>query len=183
MPNKISQFWSKLKRRKVVRVITVFAAAAFVIVALIILNIIPGNNLFNKKEILDKSIVVLPFTNDSSNEENMYLYNGIHNSIIKNIAKIDYLRVISSTTAAQYGNTLKPIHKIADELNVDFVLQSNVTAYGDSIHLTIKLIDALNEKHLWANTYDWRREELLVLYNEISRRVAEEMKALTIPKE
>ncbi len=183
MPNKISQFWSKLKRRKVVRVITVFATAAFVIVALIILNIISGNNLFNKKERLEESIVVLPFTNDSSNEENMYLNNGIHNSIIKNIGKIENLRVISSTTAAQYSNTLKPIHEIADELNVDFVVQGNVTEYGDSIRLTIKLIDALNGKHLWANTYDGGREGLLVLCNEIDRDIAEEMKALTIPKE
>jgi TolB-like protein len=179
MPNKISQFWSKLKRRKVLRVISVFAAAAFVIVALIILNIIPGNNLFNKKGRLDKTIVVLPFINDSSNEESMY----IDISIIENLARIENLKVISSTSAAHYRNSPKPIIEIAEELNVRFVLEGSVIEDGDNIRVTIQLIDALNDRHLWANTYDKRGEELRVLLDEISQLVAEEIEAAIIPKE
>ena len=179
MPNKISQFWSKMKRRKVLRVISVFAAAAFVIVALIILNIIPGNNLFNKKGRLDKTIVVLPFINDSSNEESMY----IDISIIENLARIENLKVISSTSAAHYRNSPKPIIEIAEELNVRFVLEGSVMKNGDNFRLRIQLIDALNDKHLWASTYDWKSEELFALQGEIAQLVAEEIDAVIIQKE
>ena len=183
MPNKISQFWSKLKRRKVVPVITVFATAAFVIVALIILNIIPGNSRINKKEIYEKSIVVLPFISDSPDKENEYFNNGIMESILGDLANIKDLRVISRTSAAHYRDNPKPISEIAEELNVRFVLEGSVMKDGDNFRLRIQLIDALNDKHLWASTYDWKSEELFALQGEIAQHVAEVIDAVIIPKE
>jgi TolB-like protein len=183
MPNKISQFWSKLKRRMVVRVITVFAIAAFVIVALIILNIIPGNNRINKKEIYEKSIVVLPFISDSPDKENEYFNNGIMESILGNLANIKDLRVISRTSAAHYRDNPKPISEIAEELNVRFVLEGSVRKVGSDFRLQIQLIDALNDKLTWACGYDGRGEELFALQGEIAQHVAEVIDTVIIPKE
>jgi len=241
-PNKLSKFWQELKRRNVVRVITVYAGAAFVIIelinniteplrlpewtptlvivllaigfpiviifswiydihpeggivktdpaekvkaeeipmssngwkiasyfafaviiALILLNIIPRINQINGVEIVDKSIAVLPFINDSPEETEMYFINGTMESILDNLCKIEDLRVVSRTSVEQYRNNSKPVQTIAKEMNVSYVLEGSGLKHGDNIRLTIQLVDAINDQHIWSNIYNRKSEEIFNL--------------------
>ncbi len=86
-----------------------------VIVALIVLNIIPRTG---NREILDKSIAVLPFRNDSPDQERMYFINGTMEAILDNLCKIEDLRVPGRTSVEQYRDNPKPIPVVAEEMNV-----------------------------------------------------------------
>ena len=82
--------------------------------------------LFNKKDTtsdvkLEKSIAVLPFKNESSDSTNLYFVNGLMESALNNLQKIEDLRVISRTSVEKYRNTEKGIPEIAEELNVNYL--------------------------------------------------------------
>jgi TolB-like protein len=263
--NKISQFWKELKRRKVLRVITVYAAVAFVIlqlveilapslrlpdwtmnfilvvlivgfiiaiilswiydihpeggivktepahkvkieeipkssnrwkiasyisfvviVGLIVLNIIPRSNLSKKKDILDKSIAVLPFRNESSDQENTYHINGIMESILDNLSKIEDLRVISRNSVEQYRNNPKPTPVVAEEMNVSYIIEGSGQKIGNRLLLTLQLIVGKDDYHIWSKQYDrniQQIEDLIDIQQEIAQLVASEIEAIIKPEE
>jgi len=151
-----------------------------VIVGLVILNILPRAG---KKEILDKSIAVLPFINDSPDQEKMYFINGTMEAILDNLCKISDLRVVSRTSVEQYRNHLKPVREIAGEMKVSYVLEGSGMKDGDNIRLTIQLIDAIHDRHIWSNSYNRKSEEIFSLQSEIAQLVAVEIKAIVSPEE
>jgi TolB-like protein len=261
-PNKLSQFWQELKRRKVIRTITVYAAAAFVIlellsiiieplklpewtlqfaivflcigfiiaiilswiydihpeggivktepihkvqpedkpgtsnswkiasyisflviVVLIILNIIPRTG---KDEILDKSIAVLPFINDSREHENEHLINGIMEDLLINLQSIRDLRVPGRTSIEQYRNNPKPIPEIAAEMNVTYILEGSGQRYGNKIRLRVQLVEGASDKHIWADSYDEvinGPEDIFRIQSQIARSIAAELQAVITPEE
>ena len=120
-----------------------------VIVGLIVLNVIPRTK---NKEILDKSIAVLPFLNDSPDQE-MYFINGVMEEILDNLCKIEDLRVVSRSSVEQYRDKLKPIPVVAGELDVCYVLEGSGQRDGDNIRLTVQLLDARKDQHLWSESY------------------------------
>ena len=263
--NRLAQFWQELKRRNVVRVITVYAGAAFVIielinniteplrlpewtpalvivllaigfpvviifswiydihpeggmvktgpvdkvkpedipkssnswkiasyvsfaviVGLIVLNFLPRNREREKEEILDKSIAVLPFRNDSPDEGNMYFINGTMEAILDNLCKIKDLRVPGRTSVEQYREVAKSIQVIADELNVSYILQGSGQKIGNRVLLTIHLLDGIHDHLLWSKPYDRqieKMEDLIDIQSEIAQLVAEEIQAVIEPEE
>jgi hypothetical protein len=212
MPNKLSQFWQELKRRKVIHVITVYAGAAFVIielinnvteplklpewtptlviiillvgfplavifswiydihlekgiveteqasdakadqtsksssgwkiasyisfvviVGLIVLNVIPRTSRSDVKEILDKSIAVLPFEYMSDEPDKQYLADGTMDAILLHLSKIEDLRVMARTSVEQYRGTTKTVPEICRELNVGFILEGSFQKSGEQV--------------------------------------------------
>ena len=102
-----------------------------------------------------KSIAVLPFTDRSAAEEDAAFFAaGIHDDLLTQLAKISALKVISRTSVVQYKDTQKSIPQIARELGVATVLEGGVQRAGDRIRINMQLIDAVADKHLWAETYD-----------------------------
>ena len=154
-----------------------------VIIALILLNIIPRINQINGVEIVDKSIAVLPFINDSPEETEMYFINGTMESILDNLCKIEDLRVVSRTSVEQYRNNSKPVQTIAKEMNVSYVLEGSGLKHGDNIRLTIQLVDAINDQHIWSNIYNRKSEEIFNLQSEIAYLIASEIEAIITPNE
>jgi TolB-like protein/AraC-like DNA-binding protein/Tfp pilus assembly protein PilF len=142
---------------------------------------------FNKiDEPAYKSIAVLPFINDSPEESEMYFINGTMESILNNLCKIEDLRVVSRTSVEQYRNRPKPIPVIGKELGVSYILEGSGQKYGKRMHLTVQLLDALNDTHIWSEEYDLeinQIEELFDLQNEIARKVAAEIHAEVSPEE
>jgi len=156
-----------------------------VIVALIMLNIIPRTNRSDIKEILDKSIAVLPFINDSPDEENTYFINGTMEAIIDNLCKIEDLRVVGRTSVEQYRNAPKPIRVIAEEMNVSYILEGSGQKDSNKVRLTLQLIDGINDQHLWSSPYIKEIEigQIFDLQSEIAELVAGEIKAVITPEE
>ncbi len=257
-PNKISQFWQELKRRKVVRVITVYAAAAFVILELVSIIIEPlklpewtlpmiivllcvgfiiaailswiydihpedgmvktepadkvkqaveskssnswkiasyisfvvivglvAMNIINRNEgrteplILDKSIAVLPFENISQEEGNEHFVDGLVEDLLNRISVIEELKVISRTSSEMYRERgVKSIPQIAEELKVAYILEGSVQRYGDKARITVQLIDAKNDDHIWADSYDRDIGNVFQTQSEIAIQVASKLDAI-----
>jgi hypothetical protein len=109
-----------------------------VIAALILIHFLPGTNRSLKNSDLDKSIAVLPFRNESSDQENTYFINGTMEAILDNLCKIEDLRVPGRTSMEQYRDVAKPVPVIAEEMHVSYVLEGSGQKIGDKIKLYVQ---------------------------------------------
>ena len=101
-----------------------------VIIGLIVLNILQREG---KNEILDKSIAILPFRNDSPDKENAYFINGTMESILNDLSRIKDLRAISRSSVEKYRDSAVNIPDVAKELMVSYVLEGSMQKYGNHI--------------------------------------------------
>jgi TolB-like protein/DNA-binding SARP family transcriptional activator/Flp pilus assembly protein TadD len=118
-----------------------------------------------------RSIVVLPFVNMTPDEGNEYLSDGVTEEIITRLASVPQLRVISRTSAMHYKGSNAPIRQIANELNVARVLEGSVRQSGAQLRITVQLIDARADGHLFAATYDFPPRDLFAVQEKIAREV------------
>ncbi len=102
----------------------------------------------------DRSIAVIPFASRGGDGADDSFAEGIHDDLLTQLGKIGALKVISRTSVMQYKDTKKSIPQIARELGVATVLEGGVQRAGDRIRINMQLIDAVTDKHLWAETYD-----------------------------
>jgi len=256
-PNTLTQFWKEFKRRKVVHVITVYAAAAFVtlelvsiiidplklpewtlplviillcigfiisvilswiyditpegiektkpvrnvikedkvatsnswkiasyisfvvIVVLIVLNIVPRSKQSKELAILDKSIAVLPFNNLSDEKGNEHFVDGLVEDLLNRISVIEELKVISRTSSEMYRERgVKSVPEIAGELDVSYIVEGSVQRYGDKARVTVQLIDAINDDHIWAENYDRDIVDIFKTQSEIAMQIASELNTI-----
>ena len=132
---------------------------------------------------IEKSVVVLPFKNESNDSTNVYLINGLMESTLNNLQKIKDLKVISRTSAEKYRNTNKSIPEMAKELNANYFIEGSGQKIGDKILLNIQLIEGSTDKHLWANQYRREAKDIFALQQEIAKSIAEEIQAIITPEE
>jgi len=117
---------------------------------------------------LEKSVAVLPFKNDSNDSTNVYLINGLMESTLNNLQKIEGLKVISRTSAEKYRNTSRSIPEMAEELNVNYFVEGSGQKIGDQILLNIQLIEGPSDKHLWSMQYRREVKDIFSLQQEIA---------------
>jgi TolB-like protein/Tfp pilus assembly protein PilF len=154
-----------------------------VIIGLIIINIIPRSG---NREILDKSIAVLPFRNESSDQENTYFINGIMESVLDNLSKIEDLRVISRNSVEQYRNNPEPTPVVAEEMNVSYIIEGSGQKIGNRLLLTIQLVVGKDDYHIWSKQYDrniQQIEDLIDIQQEIAQSIASEIEAIITSEE
>lgn len=132
---------------------------------------------------LEKSIAVLPFINDSNDSTNVHIINGLMESILNNLQKIEDLRVISRTSVEKYRKTQKSIPEIAKELNVSYFIEGSGQKIDDKIQLSVQLIEAKNDKHLWAEQYNREASDIFSLQKEVAKSIAKEIQAIITPEE
>ncbi len=135
---------------------------------------------------LEKSIAVLPFINDSPDQENTYFINGVMEEILNNLQKIKDLRVISRTSSEQYRGQKRPISEIAQELGVNYIVEGSGQKYGNSFRLRAQLIMAEHESHLWGESFQQKITDVEDIFNiqiKIAESIAEELKAIISPEE
>src|SRR5205085_629191 len=101
---------------------------------------------------MDKGIAVLPFDNFSDDKENAFFADGIQDDILTSLAKIHGLTVISRASVMPYrGANKNNLRQIAEALGVVNVLEGSVRGGGNRIVVSVQLIDARNNHHIWAN--------------------------------
>ena len=132
---------------------------------------------------IDKSIAVLPFDNESSDEENQYFVNGMMEDIRNNLSKIADLRVISKTSTEKYRGTTMLSKDIARELDVAFLMEGTVQKIGNRVKIHAQLIHAETDNHLWAETYTREMQDVFSLQSEIAQIIAGTMYSTITPKE
>ena len=97
---------------------------------------------------------MLPFDNRSKLEDDVFFVDGIYDDILTQLSKVSGMRVISRTSVEQFRGTKLPIKNIAEQLGVAQVLEGGVQRAGDRVRVTVQLIDANTDAHLWAENYD-----------------------------
>jgi serine/threonine-protein kinase len=122
-----------------------------------------------------RSLVVLPFINNSGQEDQEYVADGVSQLLGHNLAQLHSLRVISSTSAMKYKGTNKSIPEISRELNIDGVVEGTFTRSGDRVRITVRLVRA-SDAHVWGQTYERSAADLFKVQGEIARMVAEAVK-------
>ncbi|MCK4408325.1 MAG: hypothetical protein KAV44_11660, partial [Bacteroidales bacterium] len=161
----------------------VILGAAIIIVFLATVLFIVFKPFSSKQNDLEKSIAVLPFINDSNDSTNVYIINGLMESILDNLQKIKDLRVISRTSVEKYRNTTKIIPEIAKELNVNYFVEGSGQKIGDQILLNIQLIEAPSDKHLWSGQYNREAKDIFKLQMEVAKNIADKIQAIITPEE
>jgi len=161
-------------------------ASIVIFIALLAFNIISRNKSEDLTK-LEKSIAVLPFNNDSPDQENAYFINGIMAEIQSSLQKIGDFRVISRTSVEQYRGESKPtLPEIAKKLNVNYIVEGSGQKYGSKFVLRVQLIAADNEKHLWGKSYEQEIHEttdIINIQSQIAQSIAAELKTIMTPEE
>jgi len=115
---------------------------------------------------------VLPFENLSTRDEDAYLAGGMHEDVLTRLTQIPDLRVISRTTMQRIGDTELTIPDIGERLGVSHVLEGSVRRDGDQVRVTVQLIDAASDQHLWAENFDRGLSDLFQVQSEIALAIA-----------
>src|SRR5436190_9074807 len=134
--------------------------------------------------LLEKSIAVLPFENVSKNEENAIFAGGMQDEILTNLAKIADLKVISRTSVMKYKSDLeRNLREIAKTLGVSHVVEGTVQRAQGRIRVSVQLIDARTDTHLWAEHYDRDFADVFAIQSEIAQKIADQMRSKLSPTE
>jgi TolB-like protein/DNA-binding winged helix-turn-helix (wHTH) protein/tetratricopeptide (TPR) repeat protein len=137
----------------------------------------------NQQNILPNSVAVLPFANLSPDPDNGYFAAGVHEAILNELATIRDVNVIARTTMLRYAGTDTPISQIAQELNVETVMEGSVQYLGDRVRITAQLIDPQSGAHLWSQNYDRAFADIFAVQTEIATRITIALEAELTPIE
>ena len=131
------------------------------------------------------SVAALPWINRSGQEEDAHFTDGIHDEILTRMSKIRGLRVISRQSVMQFRDSPMTVGEIATELGVRYILEGGLLRAGDSVRLTVQLIDARTDDHAWAASYDRYLSvaNLLSIQAEIAQTIADTLRATVTPEE
>jgi TolB-like protein/predicted Ser/Thr protein kinase len=123
-------------------------------------------------------IAVLPFENLSDDKENAFFADGMQDELLSNLAKIADLKVISRTSVMQYKSGVRRgLKEIAQQLGVSHVVEGNVRRAGNQVRVSVQLIDAHTDTHLWAEHYDRDVADVFAIQSEIAQHIANQLQA------
>ena len=130
-----------------------------------------------------KTIAVLPLQNYSGDPQQEYFVDGMTDSVIADLGKIKDLRVISRTSVTPYKNSRKSMREIASDLHADAVIEGSVARSADRIRITVQLIDASRDQHLWSESYEREMKDIFALQSQVAQAIAEQVHAVVTPEE
>jgi serine/threonine protein kinase len=132
----------------------------------------------------EKSIAVLPLENLSEEKENAFFADGIQDELLSNLAKIKDLKVISRTSVMQYKSGItRNLREIAQQLGVSNVVEGSVRRSGNRIRVSVQLIDAQTDRHIWVQNYDRTLADSITLQDELATEIAGALGATLSPQE
>jgi len=133
----------------------------------------------------ERSIAVLPFQNRSRQVDDAFFVDGIHDDILTQLTKIGAMKVIARTSVEQFRDTKLTTKEIGEKLGVARVLEGSVQRAGQRVRVTVQLIDAATDAHLWAESYD--REltaaNIFAIQSDVAAAIAAALKAALTPAE
>jgi TolB-like protein/Tfp pilus assembly protein PilF len=132
---------------------------------------------------IDKSIAVMPFENLSEDKENAHFADGIQDDILTNLAKIGDLKVISRLSVMAYRDAPHNAREVGKALGVSTILEGSVRRSGNRVRVTVQLIDAANDEHIWANNYDRDLNDVFAIQTDLAKEIAGALRAKLSPSE
>jgi len=132
----------------------------------------------------EKSLAVLPFENLSEDKANEFFTDGVQDEILSDLAKVADLKVISRTSVMQYKTgAARNLREIGQQLGVAHLVEGSVQRAANKVRVIAQLIDARNDAHLWAQTYDRDLADVFAIQSEIAKAIADQLKAKLSPNE
>jgi TolB-like protein/Tfp pilus assembly protein PilF len=131
----------------------------------------------------ERRIAVLPFANLSSNPEDGYFADGMTEELIDRLSQVKSLKVIARTSVMTYKKKEKKASEIARELEVGTLIEGSVRKAGNRVRVTVQLISAGSEEHLWSSHYDKTLDDIFAVQSEIAEKVAGELKTQLLDSE
>ncbi len=119
------------------------------------------------------SIAVLPLDDFASDEDQAYFAASLHEQIVAELSRTTSLRVVSRTSVMQYEGTEKLTPQVGTELGVQGIVEGSVTRADGRVRITVQLIHAPTDTHLWANSYEREMKDILALQAEVAKEIAE----------
>jgi serine/threonine protein kinase/predicted Zn-dependent protease len=161
------------------------APAAALVAALILLALDVGRlrSRFSTGGRRIDSLAVLPLANFSGDPHQEYFADGMTEALIAELAKLRALKVISRTSVMQYKDAERPLPEIARALGVRAVVEGSVARDGDDVRITVQLVDARDDRHLWSSSYTREAKDVLRLQAEVARSIAREIGLAVSPDE
>jgi len=129
------------------------------------------------------SMAVLPLKNLSGDPQQDYFADGMTEALITELGKISTLRAISYRSVSGYRETAKPLSQIARDLGVDALLEGAVVRSGDRVRITVNLVKAVPERHLWAETYEFDARDVVAVQGKVARDVARQIRVKLTPQQ
>jgi len=117
------------------------------------------------------SIIVLPFVNMSGVAEQEFFVDGLTEDVLTELSRFRELFVISRNTSFKYKGQVVDVKKVARELGVQYVLEGSVRRAGERIRITVQLIDAEADRHVWAERYDRQLEDIFAIQDEMTSAI------------
>jgi TolB-like protein/Tfp pilus assembly protein PilF len=148
----------------------IFVSAVMVLIAFAAWFVTPD-------PVSDRSIAVLPFENRSEARENAYLALGIQDEILTLLTRANELRVVSRSATQRFADSPAPARQIGRELGVAYVLDGNVQRAGDVVRVQVALVDAMDERQVWAASYERNADEVFAIESEVAQSVASALQA------
>jgi adenylate cyclase len=131
-----------------------------------------------------KSVAVLPFENLSEEKTNEFFADGVQDQVLTNLAQIADLKVISRTSVMQYKTGAgRNLREIGQQLGVAHVVEGSVQRAANKVRVSAQLIDARNDAHLWAQSYDRDLADVFAIQTEIAKAIADQLQAKLSPNE
>ena len=134
-----------------------------------------GDRAARSAEIESKSIAVLPFENLSEEKANAYFAEGIQDEILSRLSKIADLKVISRTSTQRYKSAPENLPEIARQLGVAHIVEGSVQKQGDAVHVTVQLIKAADDSHVWADSFDRKLTDIFAVESDIANAIADQL--------
>jgi serine/threonine protein kinase len=132
----------------------------------------------------DKSIAVLPLQNLSEDKENAFFADDVQDELLSNLSKIKDLKVISRTSVMQYKSGItRNLKEIGQQLGVSNIVEGSVGRSGDHVRVSVQLIDARTDTHLWAEHYDRDATDVFAIEAEIAQQISDQLQAKLSPAE
>jgi len=167
-----------LKKHQVRMRWTIAAAALLALVAIVAgIATFFRNHVTSTLSAPEKSIAVLPFENRSEDKANAYFADGIQDEILTRLSKIAALKVISRTSTQHYKSAPQNLPEIARQLGVAHILEGSVQKIGDAVRVNVQLIQAANDSHLWADTFDRKLTDIFSVESEVAKAIADQLRA------
>lgn len=118
------------------------------------------------------SIAVLPFANMSGDPEQEFFADGLTEDIITELSRFHDLLVISRNSTFVYKGKAVKVQDVGREFGVDYVIEGSVRKAGDRVRVTVQLIDAETDRHIWAERYDGELKDIFAIQDEMTRAIA-----------
>jgi TolB-like protein len=136
-----------------------------------------------KQEIESNTIAVLPLENLSGDPEQAYFVSGMQDALITGLSRISALKVTSKTSTMRYKDTIESLPRIAAQLGVAKLIEGSIFRVDNRVRITVQLVDAVLDEHIWSETFEREVEDVMMLQNEVAGAIAQQVEVTLKPEE